>query len=359
MKQSGTDKMKKERIIKILVFLLPFIYSFYASFSTGDLSRIGYINIPRGYRKSVQKDQPETGKKHITFEEIDNKPVDVIVIGDSFTDNNFFNDYFADKVGGRHLYLNKFSTERSLNTIAILANSGFLRKLKPKYLVIEIVERDCYVDKFNSEQSVTINEINNFYRAIADNKRKNERPNLAKFLNRFHYKFWFFAITYNLSENAFLSKVIYKKLNKDSFSVYSDKLYFLEEDLQSLELVNREDSVKDLNNKLNILSEKLKKEGITLVFIPAPNKYTIYQDRIINLTHPKSEFFQKFAKMHKKYVYIDSYKIIKEELENGVPDLYYLEDSHWSWKGMKLVIDQTINTINMSQQIKKTGKSLD
>tara|TARA_B100001093_G_scaffold516302_1_gene594768 strand:- start:508 stop:2058 length:1551 start_codon:yes stop_codon:yes gene_type:complete len=126
-------------------------------------------------------------------------------------------------------------------------------------------------------------------------------------------------------------------------------LYYASSDFMSNVKFNKWNKVDNwtikLNQKLNKLSKKLKSEGVTLIFMPSPNKLTAYQDYLVEPlpdsgeTNPKtrevvsskSTFFKNLELVKDKhYKFINPKKIIDKYLQNKTKDVYYFDDTHWN-----------------------------
>ena len=92
-------------------------------------------------------------------------------------------------------------------------------------------------------------------------------------------------------------------------------------------------SIRDLNNNLNALAAILETKGCQLVFMPAPDKLTLYRPFLRNKNkYPESTFFEELRKLPKNYRFIDTKEILLKELTTGSQDLYHQGDTHWTWK---------------------------
>jgi hypothetical protein len=130
-----------------------------------------------------------------------------------------------------------------------------------------------------------------------------------------------------------------RNLNTPFFSVKKSKrLLFYYEDIKFIPLAN-EESVGSFNKNLNELALRLKKKGITFYFLPAPDKYAMYSDYIVDNPYPKSVFFELLRKQPKKYVFVDTKAILSELIKKGEKDVYYADDTHWSWKAAKKIAE--------------------
>ena len=62
-------------------------------------------------------------------------------------------------------------------------------------------------------------------------------------------------------------------------------------------------------------------------YLSAKNEYT------------ENPFFEEFEKCPKSYMFVNTKKILQSLLEAGEKDVYWMDDTHWSWKGQQRVVD--------------------
>jgi hypothetical protein len=336
-------------IIAIPVFIaLNFvIWTFYTEtlltsrYGTGgDLARIGYTVDSKQLRRAVV-DLP---RRHIEFREYKGQPVDMITIGDSFANgggegrNNFFQDYIATTSGITVLNLGPYG-KGPVETVMALLNSGMLDKIKPRYLMIESVERFCAM-RFAREINFNVTEeqekLVKHYNSYVD--LFNYLPKLS-FINNGNVQYLYYRFLYLFSDSP-TGKVKIMKLSKPLFNVKNaDKLLIFRDEYRDAHKLNKQ-SVKVINDNLNKLAEILEKKNITLYFMPPPDKYNLYREFILNNPYPESVFFEELRPLPKKYRFIDTKEILLEALRKGEKDIYYADDTHWSWRAPELIFDR-------------------
>ena len=93
-------------------------------------------------------------KKHLTLNEYTNEKIDVLTIGDSFSNggaggkNSYYQDYISTIYNKKVLNISAESikqTSNYLEAVALLANSNYLKALGVKYVLIESVQREALV----------------------------------------------------------------------------------------------------------------------------------------------------------------------------------------------------------------------
>lgn len=128
----------------------------------------------------------------------------------------------------------------------------------------------------------------------------------------------------------------YEKLTRPLFSRNGGTLLFTKDDAVNVKLVT-DQNMALLNDNLNKMAELLEKKGIKLIFMPIVDKYDLYSDYIKDNPYQPSLFFDKLRPLPKKYLFIDTKKLLKEEVDKGVLDVFYPDESHWSYRAAEKV----------------------
>jgi hypothetical protein len=231
-----------------------------------------------------------------------------------------------------------------MDRLLILINSGYIDLIKPRFVVLEIVERNSYkfaapvdMDKSMAIQDVK-EAIDHFSERQVASAHKSDLPETG-FLNNGNLKWLFYNALYAISPNAFFSSVYRFPLSAPLFSGHhGDSLLVIDKSLSKIRKNNREATV-GLNDNLNRISRRLNKKGIQLCFMPAVDKYDLFQPYTVNNTLPSSRFFDHLRELPKEYRLIDTKAILSRELERGEKDIYWKDDTHWSWKASKAIFD--------------------
>lgn len=310
----------------------------------GDLSRMGYVSDSKTNRDNVT-DLPE---KHIEGIDYRGGLIDMVTVGDSFSrggaggKNRYYQDYIATLntmkvVNLPSLKLPDEDDEKShFRTVLKLANSGWLHDRGVKYLLLESTEWLC-VERFSRKFDLSESDDSAHLSAIyAKYVKKSELPDTG-FINNGNLKWLIQPISYKLSGHDFKKKVYISTLDRDLFSAKDSRsLLFFHKNINIAPRFSFED-IKEMNEQLNLLSDLLSKQGIKLIFMPAVDKYNLYSDYIVNNTYPKSTFFEKLRPLPKRYRFIDTKAILLHDVRNGVKDVYYADDTHWSWKASEMI----------------------
>lgn len=301
----------------------------------GDLARMSYQVDALFPRKTETKIK----FKHINKDNYKAQQIDVITIGDSFFNagagglNPYFQDYLA-KYTKKNI-LNIQLNGNSMDVINILINSGWLEKIKPTSIIIEsvgrkIVPRFSYFHDFN--KTLDISEV--------DRKLFNKRWDIYKqdinIISTANYKLPFYSILYHYKVNA--HKNVYKlNLNQEMFSIKNyNKLLVYRGDIEKMHTFTNK-NIESLNNNFNKLALKLQKLNIRLYFMPIVDKYDLYYDYIENNQYSKNNFFEILRPMKKSYHLIDTKDILLPLLESNTKDVFYSDDTHWSYIASDIV----------------------
>jgi hypothetical protein len=310
-----------------------------------DLARMGYLS---GYTHS-RRNVDDLPRRHLDPADYKGGVIDIVTVGDSFSQgsgngpNRFYQDYLATLSEVSVLNVGLYPGSRSqLETVILLANSGFLDQVHPRFLLLEIVERNCYkytgpLDWGKTEDLSRLRR--NYADRAAATEADAEAPELPSvgFFNTGNFKWLLYNVLYRFAPDAFVSKTIKVKLDRPLFSgERGESLLFLRKDIEKVHKADPA-TLGAFNDNLNRLAELLRSRGIELVFMPAPDKYTLYSPYIVDNPYPPSRFFGLLRPLPKAYRFIDTEAILAAEIARGERDVYYIDDTHWSWKASRAI----------------------
>jgi len=334
----------KRLFTNLLVFASPFIIlwgitTVFYNESGGDLSRLGKINIDKNYRTQFDADfnQTQLYKNISTLNLNETNTFNILTIGDSFSQQGAHG--YQNHIDNSTDVLNfdiqsyKLPTNNPIDLAYKLCNGDVFNKLKINYLLLQSVERSIITrnNELELHSAYAINKINSFKKAEQQKKTSSIHIQFSDYL-----KFPVHTILYHFADNAIFSPVYQKEISKSLFSA-NNNLLFLKDDLTALKHNNNIKNSKLLNKNLNRLASKLKEKNITLIVVPSPDKYAIYYDYINTKSNPKPVFFDHLRALEKEYTYIDSKRILKKHIDNGVKDVYFVDDTHWSPIGARII----------------------
>jgi len=316
-----------------------------ADLFVGDLARVGYLPDYADPRPNLL-DLPA---RHLELSEYRGQPIDLLTIGDSFSNglgfgpNRYYQDFLASRYGIQVLNLPPLTSQKDLlDDIAVMANSGYLRKLGVRHVLLELAERNC-LSRLNApmdtDRTLPLAEVERIY------QRKAERPAYSsglpevKFINTGNLKFLINRIGYLFSDKAIFGGLYKAELTRPMFEhAHGQTLIFIDKDIRKLHLAT-EENIQAINANLNRLAQLLKAQGVTLHFLPAPNKYTLYSPYLADPSYPQGRFFEILRDLPKSYRFIDSEQILRQAVENGTLNIYYIDDTHWSEKASRLLVE--------------------
>ncbi|MCB9097556.1 MAG: hypothetical protein H6630_08100 [Arcobacter sp.] len=361
----------------IIILFHPTVYYFYVSkvfpkdnSVVGDLSRMTYsVDL---IDKKFEKISLE--KLHIKQNEYEGQNIDFITIGDSFSQgasgglNPYYQDYIATLYNKNVLNIEAFKESKNyIETIYSLLNSGELEKRAVKYVLIESVQRrslerfsvndintSLSIDKSLLRNNIKINyniqEITSANDTLIDIIKKlfsKSTNNDISVINNLNQNALIYNLRFKIKGYGKMTSHVYReKLSQDLFSKdISGDLLFYYEDLKYLGLETKQ-NIELLNDNFNKLSHALAKKNIKLIFMPAVDKYNLYRPYIVSNIYNESIFFEYLETLPKDYIFINTKKILSKELEKGEKDIFYVDDTHWSYKASKTIIkDESFKNI--------------
>lgn len=317
--------MKKLSVFCIPLMVLVTCYIFVMSNMTGDLGNLGMI--PSGeYAVGMT---PDFVNYYECYSLEEAQDADIVVIGDSFSnkkDNGFVN-YLGHELGKKvcHLYLENKKTNPCAAANALIDND-----LLPncKIMVVESCERQA------------IWRLNHCFdnSDIVFKERKGTSDKefvISKYLNLNKFSS-FLKLSLNVD-----NPVRKLKLDADYFTgKYADKLYFYASesdgggDLWYFDCDKSNYAVAKVN--LLKLKQKAEEKGIGFYFLMPSDKFDMYYEKIKDNPYPKNPTFEYFFDVDTMW-YVAGKQILTPPLEDGVKDVYLVNDTHWSRIGAEII----------------------
>jgi len=312
-----------------------------------DLVRLSYL-VKIRQERVAGVDLP---RRHVPIGDYRGEKVDMITVGDSFSQgggggrNPFYQDYiasnnnftvvnFPSKVNmGRPGYFTP------INTLAILYNSGMLDRLKPSYILLESVERyapERLVFSFSFDDTEPLDRLLSYY---AGYKPVDVLKNATdSFINTGNVKFIYYNIKDLFPVTKINDNVHRSGLRRTMFSgQYGDRLYYYHDEHTNSVSLTR-DTVRAMNDNLNVIADKLAEKNIRLVFMPVVSKLTLYGE-YADPPRNDSFFFEELRKLPKRYRFVDTKELLRDAVQHGELDVFYKDDTHWSWKASQKIFD--------------------
>jgi hypothetical protein len=307
----------------------------------GDLARMGYL--PNS--KLLRTNSFDLPLRHIEDTEYQGQPIRVMTVGDSFSNgggggkNRYYQDYIASINQCNVLNMEPYQSQNFLELVITLIHNGYLDKVRPKYLIFSASEKFC-IEKYTLGIDLTRNTDSRELATLARmGYAATGKGPAATFVNEGNLKFILNSLFYQVSDRAYFSKTFVRELWAPLFTSKDQrKLLFYRDDITKIPLSTPQ-LVSVLNDNLNTVADLLRKKGIQFYFMPCVDKYNLYSDFIVNNPYPRSTFFEELRKLPKRYTMIDTKALLLSELKRGEKDIFYPDDTHWSWKASKKIFE--------------------
>lgn len=333
-------------MIPFAIMAINYILFFHKS--EGNLSRLGKINFKKEYRAKFKDDfnKPKSYFDLVPQDLKNHKRIDILTLGDSFSAEQIigYQNYMANVEDWKIYNLNReyYPNGNQIQMAFAMENGGLFEAMHVKYVILQVVENRFAEKGSKIDPDLKISsdyfKLSKIY--VGDPKTSD------LYLLKDIFRYSFYNLFYTFNKKGLISPVYKMPLDKDFFSSTEKDLLFYKNDIDHLSY-NTPSQIINLNNQLNELSNRLENKGISLIVLPAPDKYDIYQDFITDNPLPKNNFFPIFNELRKSYVYINSKKIISNYIKKGEKDVYFADDTHWSPIGSKIIAQAIINRIKV------------
>jgi len=367
------NKMK-EKNLRIIVYLLGVIclYAFLAvrifplmNFSlsekmdleTRDFTKYGdlyYYNCIADFKE----DFPTPVRKYRLSEKNPAlNQADILTFGDSFFDVSFqktlperLSDTLKVKV---YSYMTQDPTQA--NPFCILNSNTYRKSSSAKYIIYETIERNVHV-KFDKpyEVSCTLRDIKRTPTSQVRNFifKKNSEKLYATLLKRgyfFNGIFEFFA-SMRFKLFGYISPLTSKyNISNEPWLFYSMEY----EDIPGgFSYQYSDEEIQRYADNILAMSNNMKETyNLDLVFMPVPNKYTIYHEMVDR--HAYNNFLPRlYIELDKRHVqYVNLY----HEFKSSKDTLYYGTDTHWNKKGVDKALELTLEKMDIKNILASLG----
>lgn len=308
----------------------------------GDLGRMSY---QVDYIKTANVEIPEYPKGHVPFYEWKGEPIDMITVGDSFS--QVFAEGYQDAIVNRYdlsvMNVQQYQRQAPLETIIAMYNNGMLDEIKPKAVLIEVtgkfIAKEFAHKNLDFSLAISKEALNDAMMQSPFVPWNAKTGETLKMVNTGNYKAFIYKMLYPLNDHAFFSKVYIVDLNKPMFEIgESKKLLFFDKDLAAATRLDAK-VLERVNSNFNRLAGMLSQKGIRLYMMVAVDKYDIYHKYFVNRDqYPENPLFETMRPMEKAYTFIDTKKILEAEVAKGDKDIFYPDDTHWTPKAAALVV---------------------
>lgn len=351
----------KKIIIKSSLFVVFYYLSFAIYFLTtskthGELIRMGHLSIKTSKHNFMGETIIPTKLNYSNFSEANKKKrYKFLSIGDSFSQggiSGYQNFLSKDK---ENTLMHVHTSNNPIEYLYQMIKGNTFDSIKVDYVILQSVERYIHSRIVNSD---TLSKID-YQEALKEEaeiltKTEQVHKNKKHFFSDAVIKFPFYNLFYLFDDNAFFSKTYKVKINKKLFFTHRDDLFFFAGDIKSLSVNNDSSQVEAINSFLNKMSKKLNHKNIKLILLISPDKYDVYYDYIKNKQdYPKPLFFKHFDGLAKDYIYIETKKILQNEIKSK-KEVYEYGGTHWSIPTHKLIakeLKKSVDTIKMSSNL--------
>jgi hypothetical protein len=241
------------------------------------------------------------------------------------------------------------------NPFCILKQASYQKNATPKFAIFETIERNLPY-KFSYPYDVgcarNMRKKNLYYQLHDFIFKRNSEKLYALLLKRGYVvnRIYSFFVTLRFDLFRYISPTTNKyKLGKDPWLFYSLEY---SKDQGGFYYQYTDQEVKTYADNILSLSQGLKTNfNIDLIFMPVPNKYTIYHTMINNDRY--NEFLPRLYKelTTRGVHYINLY----DEFKNSPDTLYYGTDTHWNKKGLdkalNLVLEKMNNNTSLASEL--------
>lgn len=246
---------------------------------------------------------------------------DVLIIGDSFilgtslTQDSTLTNLLVDKFNRKLKFYNMANA--SFSDFLVLFDNKIIKK--PKLIIYSIGER--FIPEKVSSNNETL--------------YKNTR-----------FSMWENKIKRLYSLNFMISRL----QNKKGSGVQGEsnkKMFFLHGKNQLSKL----DSINTAIEVIETYKSYCDSFGISLLFLPLPNKESVYYEEVPFNEQP-SYIFELDKELKKRNIScINSLKVFNDYRQKSNSLVYHLDDTHWNSKGVNIIVDEIVNEIKTNSRM--------
>ena len=319
-----------------LLIMLPitiYLQFFVFSGQTGDLEVLGTINLSgdnNEYRNLVCQKHRAAGDNVVNIlKDTLSEDVTVVTIGDSFSNrDDSYSKFLAEELGERIGNI-QMVDDCPIQTAATILNEGLLDDKLINVVIVETVERYLFrrVSRLDFTKShyiaPKVEDVSPKDKASVDGDEMHFRSLIKRSLN------WFLLLFKT-------SPVVKFKLSSNRFSIEPSNLYVYRDDLTA-PLTIDDDQLNLVAERLEHLRSMYQERGIKLLFLVAADKYNMYQEDIIDNPYPAKTILDQLSMRLDSKFFVNSKSILRPYVDQGVKDIYWAEDTHWSLVGSGIV----------------------
>ncbi|MCI6100598.1 MAG: hypothetical protein MR698_08195 [Selenomonas sp.] len=326
--------------------------TFYEHDGHGDLARMGALVIPRAETPNADwQPQHETLQHYIA--EGSEEQYDVLVVGDSMMGGGggaSCLDDLAARYGVRSIFATRLlrGQDDSIDVYQmarLLVQLGYVDRIRPRYLVLECGERMIgvhFASRVLPPQDWSKKEFERTYLAYREVRGRGIVPpgtllsttmaaaNKAYVLNHLYAK---------EHDGQPSPDVARAELTIPAFSNPGWERTLLSFAEDGRYLAEPPDAAA-VNDELNAFAAVLAQHGVQLVVLVPPDKSDVYQPWLAESSRlPENPFYDEIRPLRKDYIFIEAKAPLRAAVAAGIQDLYWCDDTHWSWRAQQMVND--------------------
>jgi hypothetical protein len=322
----------KKFILKISLYLFPFccIYGIYCisqNYISGDLGQLGGISFGKTYDKTLSENYlSDNPVKNIPVYDLtrfaDKMHPAIFTIGDSFNQMGIvgYQNYLARLLNCEIVTIQNNILFYSLDEPVSLLNSEIIDSSFCKIMIIESVDR-YLIGRL---------EDIDFERLYSMIEKREEQKDRISALSE--------LCSWMRLQLNYDNPVKEYGLKMDCFTHnWSNKLFYYQDDL--LFLYTRKASIDKAKENLMLLNKKFSSKGIKLIFLIAADKYDVYRPFAVDDSLPIDHTTEELSKIPDVCI-IDTKPIFQSMVQQGIQDVYRINDTHWSYKASEVVAEK-------------------
>lgn len=303
---------------------------------SGDMGRIGRIPFGKEYNARLEKIYQNVPIRMHVIREDEEIADSIITIGDSFS-LQFralgYNNFLANSLGVSVSNITRDSYHRPEESFIRLVNNHKIPK--GSIVIVESVERGCIIRlndmNLETENLTSKSEVNN-----GDVKLSVLDETIAWL--RLYLGIKNSIRMYKTSRDLFTHKTRHNELY-----IY-DSRWDGDGDLRFVDNANESAIMKAWSN-LYLLHKFAEEHGVTLIYMIAADKYDVYEP-FIKEEHVKNPTLDKLPE--EDWI-VNSKEILQKKAYDGVQDLYYINDTHWSPVGAQIIGEEIAKRVQNVQ----------
>ena len=316
------------------------IYHFYfpPRFS-GDMGRLGQITFNKDYYTRVKNTYPILKSYVYSTQNIDSissvkvqsSPQRIFTMGDSFSQQG---EYGYAQFLGEQLSVDVCNIRRT--TMDISPETMFIRLVNrneipaQSIVVFETVER-YYIDRFKRLD---------FYDTAKVVFTHIEKPKPRILNDAVHYIPKMFGMQQPIHRYQLVTDLFSHDNRLRNLYIY-DSPWSGDGDFRFTEKYTEPDRIA-ANTNLYALHDFAEAHNICLVFLIAADKYEVYEPFIVSGYRPHNPTLDSLPQ--EPWI-INTKPLLKNQVSKGIKDVYYINDTHWSPIGAKIVGEEVADRI--------------